>query len=134
MLGLDTNVVVRLLTNDDAGQSSAARAHLDANCSGESPAFVSREVVLETVWVLENVYGHARADVASAIEGLLQAGELAVEGNELVREAVRNYRSGADFADALIAAVNAAVGCDATATFDKAAASRSPHFTLLRVR
>lgn len=131
MIGLDTNVLVRLLTDDDPKQSAIARAYVARNCNPETPAFVDREVVLETVWVLESAYDYARSDIAAAVEAVLQAADLTVEASERVREALRAYRNGADFADAIIAAVNTSADCTFTVTFDKAAASKLPHFKLI---
>jgi predicted nucleic-acid-binding protein len=119
VIGLDTNVLIRILTNDDLAQKKAASDYLASRCSETDPAFVSREVILEAVWVLERSFDYGRSDVARAIQAVLETVTFAVEDADLVAAANRDYVAGADFADAMIAAVNLASGCVATATFDR---------------
>ena len=57
MIGLDTNVVVRYLTQDDAVQSAKAIELFERGLSEEQPGFVSVVAMVETAWVLELVYG-----------------------------------------------------------------------------
>ncbi len=128
MIGLDTNVILRLLTGDSPQQQAAARTVLERDASPNDPAFVNRVVVIETVWVLESVYAYARKEIAAAIDGLLRTVSIATEDAEHVRAALVAYRNGADFADALIAASNAARGCSATFTFDRKAAKKIVQF------
>jgi predicted nucleic-acid-binding protein len=123
MIGLDTNVLVRLLTNDDRIQARQARDYLARNCSANSPAFVSNVALAETFWVLRSVYGLAHDDIASAFSTLFAIREITFEDDEAAKRAWQAYvRSGADFADFLIGAVDRAHGCDATITFDRKAA------------
>ncbi len=131
MIGLDTNVLVRLLTGDDAVQRSIAKASINRNCSSDDPAFINRVVLIETVWVLEFVYDYSRNNIAAAVDTLLRMVRMLTEGSALVREALSGYRAGADFADALVAATNAAEGCSRTITIDRKAAKRSIHFVVL---
>lgn len=124
MKGLDTNVLVRLLTQDDKVQGPAAEAYVRGACSRDSPCFVNRVVLAELVWVLETAYGYPPSTVAEAIERILRTEEFMVEDNDVARSALVAYRrAGADFADALIGRGNKAQGCDATATFDRKAAA-----------
>jgi predicted nucleic-acid-binding protein len=134
VIGLDTNVLVRLLTGDDPKQRAAAKAFIAENCSQGDPAFINRLVLIETVWVLESVYGYTREQIAAAIDTLLRMVRVLTEDADLVRSAVATYRRGADFADALIAGVNTAKGCSRTATFDRTAAKKIHHFVELQVR
>jgi predicted nucleic-acid-binding protein len=131
VIGVDTNVVVRLLVGDDEAQQRAARDYLKRRSSRDDPAWVNRVVIVETVWVLEQSYRYTRAQVVGALERLLDTAELSFENHDLVRGAVAAYRKGAGFADALVAAGNAAAGCSTTITFDARAAGTSRHFTLL---
>lgn len=131
MIGLDTNVLIRLLTGDDAGQRVRARAFIERRCSPGNPAFVNRIVVIETVWVLESVYAYTRKEISAAIDALLRTVDIAIEGAEFVRAALAMYRRGADFADAMIAATNIARGCTQTATFDRKAAKLDSHFVAI---
>ena len=131
MIGIDTNVVVRLLVGDDEPQQRAAREFLIRRSSAEDPAWINRVAIVETVWVLEQSYRYTRRQIAEALERLLNTAELAFENQEQVREAVSAYRDGAGFADTLVAIGNANADCATTVTFDAAAAKRSPYFTLL---
>jgi predicted nucleic-acid-binding protein len=123
MIGLDTNVLVRLLVRDDPRQTEAARRFVDRHCTPDSPGFIGCVALAEFVWVLAGAYGYARPEIAAAVEALLAGGDRSVEHHEAVRAALDDYKTArADFADALIARVNMAYGCQATATFDKKAA------------
>ncbi|TAM59775.1 PIN domain-containing protein [bacterium] len=131
MKGLDTNVLVRLLTGDDPAQQQRARAFIASNCSAASPGFVNRIVIVELVWVLESTYGYTRQQIAAAIDGLLRTQELTVEDTSEVALSLSAYREGADFADALLSITNEAAGCEETATFDRRAAKRLAGFRVL---
>ena len=131
MIGLDTNVLVRLLTGDDAAQRSAAKVFISRNCSADNPAFINRIVLVETIWVLEFVYEYSREEIAGAVDTLLRMVRVLTEDSDLVRVALSAYRGGADFADALIAGTNVARGCTKTVTFDRKAAKKVAHFVAL---
>ena len=122
MIALDTNVLVRFLTQDDPAQSRAA-TDLITGLTAEAPGFVCREVMVELVWVLERAYGLDRAQVAAAIEGLLAATEIEVEAADDVGSALYRYRDdGFGFADLMIAAASRRAGAAVLATFDRKAA------------
>ncbi len=131
MIGLDTNVLVRILTGDDAVQQKAAAAHIRAHCHAADPGWINRIVTLEIVWVLERSYGYSREQVAGALERLLVTAELQFENHDDIRSAIAEYRKGADFADALLAQRNRSDTCSTTVTFDRAAAKRLSGYTLL---
>jgi predicted nucleic-acid-binding protein len=127
MIGLDTNVLVRYVTQDDPGQSRTANA-LIGRLSASEPGFVSVVVVAEIAWVLESVYRLSDLEVAAVIEQLLQADALVVDCEKEVYTALTVLRGGVgSFADALIAALGAKAGCSRTVTFD-AKALRIPGF------
>lgn len=122
MIALDTNVLVRFLTQDDPVQSRAA-SDLITGLTAEAPGFVCREVMVELVWVLERAYGLDRAQVAAAIEGLLAATEIEVEAVDDVGSALYRYRDdGFGFADLMIAAASRRAGAAVLVTFDRKAA------------
>ena len=131
MIGLDTNVLVRLLAGDDEAQRAIARAYIERHASPSDPAFIDRIVLVETVWVLESVYAYSRAQISTAIDALLRTVHFVIEDSELARAALALYRGGDDFADAAIVTTNVAYGCTRTATFDRKAAKRNPHFVAL---
>lgn len=124
MIGLDTNVVVRFLAQDDPVQSPVATA-LVAGLSRAQPGFISAVVLAEISWVLSRAYRAPRADIAAAIEGLLRSVELVVENAPAAYRALAVYRASkaAEFADALIAQTAALAGAAETVTFDRGAAA-----------
>lgn len=123
MIGLDTNILVRYLVQDDLVQSAKATELIEHRLSEDDPGFLSLVVVVETVWVLERAYGLANDVIASAVEGMLQADSLVVESEQAVFTAMTALKEGRGaFADALIAALGAAAGCTQTLTFDVRAA------------
>lgn len=125
MIALDTNVVVRFLTQDDPVQSPQARA-LFARLTDDSPGYLCREVLVEIVWVLERAYDLPRHDIAAAMDGLLAAREIVVESAERVGIAVERYRQGgAGFADQMIVLAARDAGCSATFSFDRKAISQA---------
>lgn len=122
MIGLDTNVLVRYVMQDDPRQSPKANRLIES-LSGDEPGFVPVVCLLELVWVLSGSYGLDQAGVAAALEALLRSKELVIDRAELVAQALNRYsQAGADFADALIERIAAASGCTVTMTFDAGAA------------
>lgn len=131
MIGLDTNVLVRYFAEDDPAQARAAARLIERKLSAESPGHISCIVLAELAWVLDRSYGSPKATIIEIIDGLLASPALVIEQKSAVRQALQAYRGGAgDFADCLIAELNATAGCEATLTFDRAAA-RLPGFRLL---
>ncbi len=121
MIGLDTNVLVRYVMQDDPRQSPRA-TRLVESLSPEEPGFVPLVAVLELAWVLSGSYGLSRAQVATVLDTLLRSKELVLDRAELVTQALSRYGAqGADLADALIERTAAAAGCSATLTFDAGA-------------
>lgn len=123
MVGLDTNVVVRYLAQDDVRQSAAATRLFEEVLTPEAPGFVSCIVLCELAWVLAECYDADRARIRQALDGLLVAKQIVVEAPDVVRRALRAWADGAaDFADALIGHLAAENGASVTLTFDRAAA------------
>ena len=122
MTGLDTNVLVRYIMQDDARQSMLASRVIES-LSAEAAGFVALVSVVELAWVLSGAYDLGREQLAEAIEGLLRTKEIVVERAETVWKALRVFRAGnADFADCVIERSAAAAGCARTVSFDRAAA------------
>ncbi|MGZ5598183.1 MAG: PIN domain-containing protein [Usitatibacter sp.] len=131
MIGLDTNVIVRYVTQDDARQSAAASRLFERVLTTERPGFVGLVTLCEIAWVLADCYDAGKARIATVIEGLLGSRQLVVEEAEVVWKALQAWEeSSADFSDALLGQVLRARGCEKIVTFDKAAA-RLPDFELL---
>ena len=122
MIGLDTNVLVRYIMQDDTRQSPLA-SKLVESLTADAPGFVTLVSVVELVWVMESCYALERAQLGEALEGLLRTKEFVVERAETIWKAVRVFRDGsADFADCLIERCAASAGCERTMTFDRNAA------------
>ncbi len=118
MIGLDTNVLVRYVTQDDPVQSPKANELIES-LSTFSPGFVSLVSVVELVWVLQSCYQSAKSDVVTVLETLLRTRELTIEHAEVIWQALRRFSANkADFADCLIERCAHAAGCKYTATFD----------------
>ncbi len=130
MIGLDTNVLVRYLTQDDPIQSLKATEIIERRLTEGNPGFVSIVAMVETVWVLDRAYNLAAHEIAAAVEGMLQADVLVVEYEQEVFTAMIALKEGqGSFADAIIAALGAKAGCSCTLTFDHKAL-RLPGFEL----
>ena len=123
MIGLDTNILVRYVTQDHSAQSAAAGKVMDS-LSSEAPGFVSLVVLAELVWVLQFSYRFKKAELEHVVEKLLRSRELIVERAEIVSQALRKFHlSRADFADCLIERCCHAAECQHVLTFDKKAAA-----------
>jgi predicted nucleic-acid-binding protein len=122
MIGLDTNVVVRYLTQDDPIQSPKATEIIERRLTTENPGFVSIVAMVETVWVLNRAYGVPNHEIAAAVERILQTEVLVVENEQEVFTAMVAFKEGrGSFSDAIIAALGAKAGCSFTLTFDQKA-------------
>lgn len=120
MKGVDTNVLVRLLTEDDPEQALAAQAWIDAALAYGESVFLADVVLAELAWVLDRTYRLDRVRIADAILALLRTPGITVRASDEVHRALARYRHGkAGFSDFLIAEQVSAVGCSATATFDR---------------
>jgi len=131
MIGLDTNVLIRYLTQDDPVQSAQATQFLERRLTPKKPGFVSVVAIVETVWVLDRAYGLTAQEIATIVERLLQVEVLAIENEQEVFTAMVVLKQGrGSFADALIAELGARAGCTRTLTFDSKAL-RLPGFELV---
>jgi predicted nucleic-acid-binding protein len=131
MIGLDTNVLVRYLTQDDPAQSARANAFVEQQLSPAEPGIIGHIVLCEVSWVLSRAYGYNREQVADAIAALLTCREFMVESPDLGILALQDYRHGtADFSDYLLGRAHQRPGARHTVTFDRKAA-QAAQFTLL---
>jgi predicted nucleic-acid-binding protein len=130
MIGLDTNILVRYLAQDDPVQSPKAREILERRLTEKDPGFVSVVAMVETVWVLDRAYGLSSQEISAAVERMLQTDVLMVENEQEVFTAMVALKWGeGSFADALIGALCARAGGVRTLTFDHKAL-RLPGFEL----
>lgn len=122
MIGLDTNVLVRYVAQDDVKQSAKA-SQLIESLTSASPGFITMISIVELVWVLQSCYDSAKSEIIVVLETLLRTRELTVENTEIVWQALRQYaQANADFADCLIERSANAAGCEYVVTFDAKAA------------
>ncbi len=130
MIGLDTNILIRYLTQDDPVQSPKATEIIERRLSPANAGFVSVVTMAEAVWVLDRAYGFTAREIAAVIERMLQVEVLVVENEQEVFAAKVALEQGhGAFADALIAELGTRAGCIHTLTFDKKAL-RLPGFEL----
>jgi len=123
VIGIDTNVLVRYIAQDDPAQSKRASRLIEDECSAAIPGFISLVVLVELAWVSESCYDASRGEVAEMVRRILSIRQLVVQDAEVAWKAVRVFESSkADFADCLVERMAAAAGCSAVMTFDKAAA------------
>lgn len=122
MIGLDTNVIVRYITQDDETQSAQATALIEG-LSTTQPGFITLISIIELVWVLQGSYGANRNEIIAALDALLKTKEILIEQADVVYQALRVFtHSKADFADCLIERLAHSAQCEYTVTFDKGAA------------
>lgn len=123
VIGIDTNVLLRLLVRDHQEQVRVVERFISTRFSKEDPGYVSRVVIAETAWVLKDVYGYDRKQIAAAIRAVMDVCELQMESADEIDAAIADFeQSSAGFTDCLLARTNAAAGCDHTVTFDRKAA------------
>jgi len=128
MIGLDTNVILRYLLQDDPQQAPQANHIVDQVLNDENPGFISIVTVLELVWVLRSLLKRTPSEIATHLEHLLAADSLEVQNEQQVFEAAFALKRGTgEFEEALTGALNAWTGCPYTLTFDKRAL-RMPNF------
>lgn len=121
MLGLDTNVVIRYITQDDVEQSAKVSEIFENQLTIANPGFIPLIVMVEISWVLESCYAQNQAQILSILLELLTTKQLKVEKADSVYLAIKRCKAllKADFSDALIAVISEQEGCNEILTFDK---------------
>jgi predicted nucleic-acid-binding protein len=122
MIGLDTNVLVRYLTQDEPAQSARATRLIEHELSDREPGYIGLVVLVECCWVLKRLYGATPAELLVTVRDLLDTRQLVVERRAIVAAALAGLGEGAgDLADALVVEGASDAGCARSVTFDKAA-------------
>lgn len=122
MIGLDTNVLIRYLVQDDPIQSKRANNIIEK----EELIYINQIVLCETVWVLSRGYSCPKNTIIDALEKILTIRQFEIEDKNLIWAAIDIYKkTSADFSDCLIGLKNRHARCLTTITFDKKAASLS---------
>ncbi len=133
MIGLDTNVFIRYLVQDDEQQAQLATDLIENQCSKENPALINEIILCEIVWVLKRAYRYDKAVILAIIKQLLSSDEIYISSHAEAWAAYHDYENGnADFSDYFIARINQKFGCPCTFSFDKKAC-KSDHIKLLTV-
>jgi predicted nucleic-acid-binding protein len=122
MIGLDTNILVRYLTQDDPIQAAEATRMIEEAVANEESLFINDIVLCELVWVLEAAYGFPKQEVLDALDSVFRTRQFEFEDKDTVWRALEDFRrSSADFSDCLVGRKNKARTCSTTRTFDRAA-------------
>jgi len=125
MIGIDTNVLVRYLTQDDAAQAARATHFMEAELGPAQQGFISVVVLVELCWVLQSLYRVTTLELLDLIDDLLRSRHLQLEHRAAVQAAVHALRqspkASAGLADVLITHIGQALGCSHTVSFDKGA-------------
>ena len=124
MIGIDTNIILRVFIDDNEAQVAAVAKLL----AGRGPASIrlTNVVIAEFVWTLMRRYKREKADIIDVLEQLLQREELVFENRNALMTALGWYASGpADFVDYLVGALNEEAGASTTFTFDQDAADHA---------
>ena len=119
MKGLDTNVLVRYLVQDEPEQGELATAYIrEIKARGET-CFINNIVLWELVWVLKSAYKLSRDEIIATLELLLKADTFEFENKSAALWAVQQMKlMKADLSDYLIGKLNQQAGCTETASFD----------------
>lgn len=124
MIGLDTNVIIRFLTQDDPKQTKIVNDLFENKLSARNPGFICLITLVEIVWVLESCYEQDKKSILEVIDSLLTTKQLMAENADLAYLALKRFSTGnADFSDVLITVISENTGCSETVTFDKKASS-----------
>ncbi|MBT9594834.1 MAG: type II toxin-antitoxin system VapC family toxin [Vitreoscilla sp.] len=120
MIGIDTNILLRLWLNDDLAQNKRIDALLAAHGDMPGSLLVTDVVLMEAVWTLKSAFEQDKQAQLTAVRSLLEETAFALEDREAVVAALSLFEAGScGFADCLIVAKHARLGCDFTATFDR---------------
>ncbi|HUH48974.1 MAG TPA: type II toxin-antitoxin system VapC family toxin [Mycoplana sp.] len=131
MIGLDTNILLRLFLQDDPGQSEKVAALLK-QLPEIGPGYVSCITLMEFAWFLRRRIRLSRDDVMEGISDMLDSQDIQLEDEHIVELTLAEMtRSNAEFADVFIALRNRDAGCITTKALDAKAAKRIPAMELL---
>lgn len=122
MIGLDTNVLVRYLAQDDPDQAARATRVVEQELTEKEPGFIGLIVLIETVWVLQRLYQASAEEIRETVNDLLGSRSVVVENRDVVARALGiSKKNSCGFADAIIAASAYGAGCHRVMTFDRGA-------------
>ena len=132
MIGIDTNILIRYLTQDDKEQATLAEKIINKHISKSQSIFINNIVMCELVWVLARGYKYKKEQIVSVVQQILSTVEFSFEKQNILWETLEEYeQKNLDFSDALIARLNQTYSCETTFTFDESA-SKCSEFELLK--
>lgn len=124
MIGIDTNVLVRYLAQDDEAQALLATQLIEEKLDSKTLGFISAITLVEVTWVLKSCYAASKVDLCNTVRMILETKQFHVEQAESCYRALKLFEAGnGDFSDALITSISKDSGCDFVMTFDKKAKS-----------
>jgi len=122
VIGLDTNVLVRYIVEDEPAQAELARIVIEEKCNASAPGFINLIVLCELVWVLQRAYRCQRHLIAEVLRNLFLTEVFLIEKHDVAWQAYLDYcESNCDYADCLISRLNSSFDCSTTLTFDRKA-------------
>jgi predicted nucleic-acid-binding protein len=123
MIGLDTNVLLRVFIDDTPEHNAAARNLLRG--AARNDLRICLIVLVETIWTMRRRFGFGRTAIAEFVTELLDRPEFEIEDRDLIEAALAAFLDfrRVDFADCLIAVSNARAGCETSYTFDSDASA-----------
>lgn len=122
MIGLDTNVLIRYLAQDDPAQAALATRVVEEELTGDAPGFIGLVVLVETIWVLQRLYRASAEEIRETVSDLLGSRSIVVENRDVVARALAtSEKNSAGFADAIIVASALNAGCTKIVSFDRRA-------------
>jgi predicted nucleic-acid-binding protein len=131
MIGLDANILIRYLTQDDPEQSKKAVHEIEKGLKAGEEFFIADTVLCELVWVLESAYGYNRQEIVPVLERILRTKQFHFQNKDLLWQSFSDYQNKkGDFADHLIGRVGHNAGCREILTFD-AGLKNHPIFRVL---
>lgn len=131
MIGVDTNLLLRFILQDDDVQSIAARRFFE-NVDAARPAYINTIVLIEFIWTARRRIKMTRQELIAVLSGFLDSTNIVLEDEPLVELALDEMiSSGAEFTDIFLALKNIKAGCERTLTFDAHAATAVPGMELL---
>lgn len=128
MIGLDTNVVIRYLTQDDPVQSKLANQLIEKVLQRKETLLINQVTLCEIIWVLEKCYEIDKSSLIQILKQLLATENLIIEKDDIVWQALHEFeqKNSVGFTDCLIGRSNIFQHCTITYTFDKGAAKQLP--------
>lgn len=128
MIVIDTNVLVRLVTDDDPLQAQLAQDALELAARAGKTLMIVNIVLCELIWVLTRSYGYTKLQCIDVLDRLLGFAALSFESRKLARNATTIWRtSNADFANAMVGLAAVELGAEYVLTFDKQACTLTSH-------